>query len=99
MSSLPPVISSLPGAPGIASTQTGRRCPHCGESNPITNTVCQKCGVTLAPTGAIGVWGTRASGKTMYLYMLQQHINNTRAPMWQMRPDNEAAKRFLHRAV
>ncbi|MGB8644841.1 MAG: hypothetical protein WCF84_06360, partial [Anaerolineae bacterium] len=32
-------------------------------------------------------------------YMLQQHINNTRAPMWQMRPDNEAAKRFLHRAV
>ncbi len=47
----------------------------------------------------VGIWGPKASGKTMYLYMLQEHILATRHREWTMVAANDAARRLLNSAA
>ena len=105
--------SSAGGAPGHcphcgALVSPGQMlCSSCGAplaaGAPVSVLPSARATGQLVPAASDGsyvaVWGPRSCGKTMYLYMLQDHVLKMPGREWQMRPENEEAKEFLNRAA
>lgn len=98
--SAPVVTCPICSAPNLSGTMF---CDHCGAAlggtTPAAAVSMPPAPSASAPSFTVGIWGTRGAGKTMYLYMLQDHIIQTRSPDWHMGAENDAARDFMNRAA
>jgi hypothetical protein len=104
------MANPVPAPPPITPSSTSIACTFCRTLNPVGTAFCSSCGADLtqaaassasavpAPVPAIGIWGPRSSGKTMYLYALYRHILGLPMKNWEMSPENGDALNLLKTA-